>query len=314
MSIKREREAAQLEFDFTQAENFNTFTQAKLSEAQEEVHGGIDAFEKNLKAQGISTKVSKEQAEKAVMETLEGKVWQPTQTGASPQRQMDFTRTFDAKAGTKKGNFTLTSTGLKHRTKKTVTDKQRGEREKRRRRLINFQGELFADLDCETRQHSVTELMKRQARQEKELDYEAWRTTQCKNIIIENRKLRETQYERRRIYDVELGIEKEQRLIGEMQEASRREMQQSMQRTCELKEYEQQYKKKQRTELCDALMDKIFDIADEAYNHMQDLDGKSWDSRNWNEWLKLFVHNKAVTGTMGELLSQETECETDAQA
>lgn len=52
-------------------------------------------------------------------------------------------------------------------------------------------------------------------------------------------------------------------------------MQQSMQRTAELKDYEKQAKKKNRTELCSQLMDKIFDIADEAYNHMQDLDGKS---------------------------------------
>lgn len=35
---------------------------------------------------------------------------------------MSFTKTFDAKVSTKKGNFTLTSTGLKQRTKKTVTD------------------------------------------------------------------------------------------------------------------------------------------------------------------------------------------------
>lgn len=50
---------------------------------------------------------------------------------------MTLTKTFDQKVSTKKGNFTLTSTGLKHRTKKTVTDEQRIEREKRRRRLIN---------------------------------------------------------------------------------------------------------------------------------------------------------------------------------
>jgi len=61
-------------------------------------------------------------------------------------------------------------------------------------------------------------------------------------------------------------------------------------------------------------MDKIFDIADEAYNHMQDLDGKTWDERNWNEWLKLFVHKQTVEGTMAELLSAEdTACETEAQ-
>lgn len=81
--------------------------------------------------------------------------------------------------------------------------------------------------------------MKRQSRQERELDYEAWRTTQCKNIIVENRKLRETQYERRRQFDIELGIEKEEKLIAEMQEASKREMGQMTQRYGELKVYEQ---------------------------------------------------------------------------
>ena len=61
-----------------------------------------------------------------IKETLEGRGWEASQ---SPQRTMQtaqklsFTQTFDAKASTKKGNFTLTSTGLKHRTKKTVTDK-----------------------------------------------------------------------------------------------------------------------------------------------------------------------------------------------
>jgi hypothetical protein len=55
--------------------------------------------------------------------------------------------------------------------------------------------------------------MKRQSGQEKELDYEAWRSTQCKNIIIENRKLREAQYERRIVFDIELGIEKEEKML-----------------------------------------------------------------------------------------------------
>lgn len=88
-----------------------------------------------MKAQGINTKVSKDQADKAVQETLQGKTWQPQASIKS--EKLDFTKTFDSKVGTKKGNFTLTSTGLKQRTKKTVTDEQKNEREKRRRRLIN---------------------------------------------------------------------------------------------------------------------------------------------------------------------------------
>jgi hypothetical protein len=54
------------------------------------------------------------------------------------------------------------------------------------------------------------------------------------------------------------------------------------------------------------------DIADEAYCHMQDLDSKDWDGRNWNEWLKLFVAKQQVAGTMSELLTAPTE-QSDAQ-
>lgn len=53
-------------------------------------------------------------------------------------------------------------------------------------------------------------------------------------------------------------------------------------------------------------MDKIFDIADEAYNHMQDLDSKEWDSRNWTNWLTLFVEQKQIAGSMSELLIDES--------
>jgi hypothetical protein len=64
--------------------------------------------------------------------------------------------------------------------------------------------------------------MKRQSRQEKELDYEVWRTTQCKTIIQENRKLREHQYEKRKELDTETSVVKEEKLIEEMQAASKR--------------------------------------------------------------------------------------------
>ena len=61
------------------------------------------------------------------------------------------------------GAFTLTSTGLKQRTKKTMTDASRLMREKRRRRLIGQQGELMIELEQKEREHMVVELMKRQA-------------------------------------------------------------------------------------------------------------------------------------------------------
>lgn len=45
--------------------------------------------------------------------------------------------------------------------------------------------------------------MKWQSKQEEELVYEKWRTEQCKNVIIDNRKLREARYEKRREIDTQ---------------------------------------------------------------------------------------------------------------
>ena len=99
-----------------------------------------------------------------------------------------------------------------------------------------------------------------------------------------------------------------------MQEASQREVSEMLKRTGELKVYEKQLKLEQRTEFCAQLMDQIFDIADEAYNHMQDLDSKTWDSRNWNNWLTLFVHDKCVAGAMAFLLNDSKQEESSPQS
>lgn len=85
-------------------------------------------------------------------------------------------------------------------------------------------------------------------------------------------------------------------------------------RTSELKGYEQELKKKQRTELCSQLMDKIFDIADEAFNHKQKLDASECDQRNWDNWITLFVKDKPIAGTLNSIstaLVKEPEAVAD---
>jgi hypothetical protein len=154
MTKKREREAAQLTFDLSQAEKFNHQLQLTVEEASAEVTDGIDRFEKTLQAQGISTKVDKQAAADAVAATLaEGAVWKP--------HTLAVTKTFDAAASTRKGNFTLSSTGLKSRAKKTMGEDQQKQRIKRRRRLINAQEQLFTKLHGQSRECIVVEQMKR---------------------------------------------------------------------------------------------------------------------------------------------------------
>ena len=50
------------------------------------------------------------------------------------------------------------------------------------------------------------------------MQYESWRTNQCKNVIIENRKLREARYEKRRELDQQTAIWREEEMMRALNE------------------------------------------------------------------------------------------------
>ncbi len=56
-------------------------------------------------------------------------------------------------------------------------------------------------MEQQKRKDQVLERLKWQAKQEEELVYEKWRTEQCKQVIIDNRKLREARYDKRKEID-----------------------------------------------------------------------------------------------------------------
>lgn len=67
--------------------------------------------------------------------------------------------------------------------------------------MIVDQAKTHMEMDQSRREVQIVERIKRQAKQEKELTYVDWRTNQYKNVIIENRKLREARYDKRREID-----------------------------------------------------------------------------------------------------------------
>lgn len=98
-----------------------------------------------------------------------------------------------------------------------------------------------------------------------------------------------------------------------MCEGSKRSVGEMVKRTGELKGYEQELKKKQHTELCAQLMDKIFDISDEAFNHKQKLDSGEADQRNWDNWITLFVEDKPIAGTLSSISTAATKKEESVE-
>jgi hypothetical protein len=60
-----------LEFEYKQAEKYNSITMRKVDSASHEVNDGIAEFEKTLKSKGINPRVDKESAELAVTQSLQ---------------------------------------------------------------------------------------------------------------------------------------------------------------------------------------------------------------------------------------------------
>ena len=119
-----------------QAQKYNNIAEKKLQSAKDEVTDGIDAFENTLKTNGINPRVQKDQADRAITISLNNNSGKFGQS-RSPIKTIGKGATMmGVSVATKTGAFTLESTGLKQRTKKTLTEATRKQREKRRRRLI----------------------------------------------------------------------------------------------------------------------------------------------------------------------------------
>ena len=124
-------------------------------------------------------------------------------------------------------------------------------------------------MEINRRQDEVLERMKRQSKQEEELDYEKWRTEQCKNIIIDNRKLREARYEKRREIDVQTSEWREEEMLKSMKYQMQRDMETLKIRDQEMRILEKQAHRERRNQFGAVLFDAIFEIANEAYVHQQ---------------------------------------------
>lgn len=151
MAYKKEREQAQLEFEYKQAQKFEQATVTRIDDSRKEVEDGIDAFEKTLAENGINPEVDEDFASNAIEANKE-----MTATGVSKTmlRTQKMTQSLLSKPTmglggtiTKTGGMTLGSVGLRSKAKKPLNDKQRKDRERRRMRMITDQMGLLQDME-----------------------------------------------------------------------------------------------------------------------------------------------------------------------
>ena len=95
----------------------------------------------------------------------------------------------------------------------------KADRESRTRKMMTQQRNKVAELENYYKEIELGQRMERKSRQEEQLNYEIWRTQNTKNIILENRKMREEKFQKRREMDVEVAAMKETEALQTMKEA-----------------------------------------------------------------------------------------------
>lgn len=206
---KKDREKKQLEFEFTQTKQIEKFTVTQIKHAVHEVSDGIDDFENNLRRQGIDVDVPGSNQSNASKTRMTGK-----------QSSNLFGKTGQSMTANITANMTATGPDGKIRERgNRMSEGVRKERERRRGKLTKaLNNDILKDMENQTREEQYVERLKRQSKQEEELAYEIWRTQQCKNVMIENRKLREARYYRRKELDTNNAYAREEEILRTLDE------------------------------------------------------------------------------------------------
>ena len=87
------------------------------------------------------------------------------------------------------------SSVIKNRERELHSEFARKERDKRRRKMIVDQSKAQKDIEIKRKEKLLVDKLIQESKQEEEIRYEMWRNKTCKDVICENRSLRENQYQ-----------------------------------------------------------------------------------------------------------------------
>ena len=229
MKVKNEREKRDKDFEESQ----NTKMKDRMVKAErierQEVLDDITAFESNAQKFGIELEHDPEQTTKRV---------EPTTYASGP----------------------TTLSKLKEQTIKS--ENARRERDKRRRKMIVDQAKSQRDVEIKKREEILIEKLQQQSKQENEIAYEVWRALQCKEVIIENRNLRNDEYKLKKETQTTVAQYKEERLLEQIFEENQRDFDQKMFRQRELNIHQLSESRQADYRTCAHIFDYIFEIAE----------------------------------------------------
>ncbi|CAD8205275.1 unnamed protein product [Paramecium octaurelia] len=175
------------------------------------------------------------------------------------------------------------SLGLRN---KMMNEFMRKERDKRRRKMIVDQEKQTDEL--QRREYCVLEKLKQQSRQEKEIMYEIWRAFQCKEVICENRQLRDDNYRNKQELNVINQKFKEEEMLRSLQQEFNEEIELQQKRQLEINVEYKLLIRQQNYEKCRKLVEILFEIEEQVYEHLQNHDSNQINEQFTRENNHLF--------------------------
>jgi len=190
---RRDAEKSQLRFELTVRDKRLTSKAAQTAAHALELSQGVDQFEKTLR------RLSSDGGGGGGGSADGDDASQLVTTDASPAEHL---AKLERLLPTRKAQEVEARTYMeKLRSRRVEEQSSRKEREVRRRKLMLEQAQAQAALDERRRDELLLSKLSRQCATERELAEQLWRTRQEKEVMRENRLLREQQYEERRARD-----------------------------------------------------------------------------------------------------------------
>lgn len=176
MLFKKEREKKDLDYQLKEAQKYQKQVHNSIKNCQNDLQKKIENFEFVLQ---------------------------------NTSNQNDVSTAQNSENEIKLKKFVKSST-ISEKMKADITEKimlnpiSRRERDRRRRKIIVEQGKAQLEIENKRREEHLTQKLKKQSNQERQLNYESWRVAQNKYIVQQDRRLRDLMYEER--YEMEMNF------------------------------------------------------------------------------------------------------------
>ncbi|GLC51118.1 hypothetical protein PLESTB_000467700 [Pleodorina starrii] len=270
---KEEMEREELRVELALSEKARRKKLEELHHAALDVHGGIDAFEINMKRLVRG-------------DTGEGEEVLAPPAGKTPMEHMEQMKSRAAATAKLLEDTAAYMRGVKEARAEDIASKR--EREARRRKMVVEQQAAAATAERKAQLDALVSALQRQSAEEQRLAARLWQVSQEKEVMRENRLLRERQYAERRERDWEETLRREAEMHRSMREAYEAEAALEMEAWRAAQAARAEAKAAKHAAFAREVAYQLVGLAERAAEYRL-ATGNLVPRREWRQWLALFA-------------------------